>query len=65
MDIVDDLDMFGEDPVNHLGNILAPVASLLNHNCNPNVSRLFKNGKIIVFSIRPIKKYDQVYDIQK
>lgn len=45
----------------NLGTILTPCSSLFNHSCNANAYALScKGGKRIIFSIRPIKKNEQV-----
>lgn len=49
-----------------LGTIVGPCLSLFNHSCYPNVLRIFcKGGRVMLFSMRPIKKNEQVIKIDK
>lgn len=44
-----------------LGLIGAPACSLFNHSCVENVNRIYcRDGNIMLFSTRPIKKNEQV-----
>lgn len=36
--------------------------SLLNHSCAPNIVRIYKNTKLLIFILRPIKANDILYD---
>ncbi|KAJ8674754.1 hypothetical protein QAD02_010540 [Eretmocerus hayati] len=45
------------------GTYIAPVTSLLNHSCDPNVRRCFtEDKKVILYAIHPIKKGSQLFD---
>ncbi|XP_058808124.1 SET and MYND domain-containing protein 4-like [Phymastichus coffea] len=45
------------------GQALAPVTSLINHSCNPNVNKLYTDdGKVIYYCILPITKDSQIFD---
>lgn len=44
-----------------LGLTVAPCSSLFNHSCCANIGKLScKNGVTMLFSVRPIKKNEQV-----
>ncbi|KAJ8674917.1 hypothetical protein QAD02_010703 [Eretmocerus hayati] len=39
------------------------ISSLINHSCNPNVSRCFaENNNVIVYALQPIKKGSQIFE---
>ncbi|KAL1397456.1 hypothetical protein pipiens_009754 [Culex pipiens pipiens] len=40
--------------------IFSPIASLLNHSCDPNVTAQIDSGSIKVIVLRPIRKGDQI-----
>uniref|UniRef100_A0A8D8I8C4 SET and MYND domain-containing protein 4 n=1 Tax=Culex pipiens TaxID=7175 RepID=A0A8D8I8C4_CULPI len=40
--------------------ILSPVASLINHSCDPNVISVVDSGRIKIIVLRPIQKGDQI-----
>ncbi|XP_014222568.1 SET and MYND domain-containing protein 4-like [Trichogramma pretiosum] len=45
------------------GVSITPLASLINHSCNPNARRCFgKNQEFILYAIQPIKKNYQIFD---
>ncbi|XP_058794946.1 SET and MYND domain-containing protein DDB_G0273591-like [Phymastichus coffea] len=45
------------------GAVIAPFSSFINHSCASNVSRLFlPKNRIVMFTIAPVKKGDQLYD---
>ncbi|XP_001600173.2 SET and MYND domain-containing protein 4-like [Nasonia vitripennis] len=45
------------------GLYIAPITSLLNHSCIPNVKRCFSNNySVIVYAVQPIKKGSQLFD---
>ena len=44
-----------------VGSAINTACSVFNHSCLPNVSRIFLVGaKLVMYSMRPIKKGDQV-----
>jgi SET domain len=44
-----------------IGSGLCPFASLFNHSCDPNVSRVTFNNKIVFIVSRPVKSGDQLF----
>lgn len=42
------------------GAALMPFLSLINHSCNPNILRVSRSAHIIVYTMYPIKKDEQV-----
>lgn len=42
------------------GITMSVCSSLMKHSCIPNVGRLNKDGKTIFYSLKPLKKGDQV-----
>ncbi|XP_037048121.1 SET and MYND domain-containing protein 4-like [Bradysia coprophila] len=44
------------------GNGSYPLASLLNHDCAPNIIKAFIDDKVVLVVQRPIKKGDQLFD---
>lgn len=44
-----------------IGSGLCPFASLFNHSCDPNVSRVTFNNKIVFVVSRPVKAGDQLF----
>lgn len=55
-----DLDLHENCERTGLGNIMALCGSLMNHSCNANTDRIFRDGKIIICANRPIEKDEQV-----
>lgn len=48
------------DEVYDCGAVIGICSSLINHSCVPNAYPVFKNGKIVILSSRPIRKNEQV-----
>ncbi|KAJ8603899.1 hypothetical protein MRB53_042034 [Persea americana] len=44
-----------------LGLCLDPIASSMNHSCDPNVSVVFDGPRLVVQALRPIKKDDELF----
>jgi hypothetical protein len=45
---------------NKIGATALPFCSLINHSCNPNVSRITTKECTIIFALVPIEKDSQV-----
>ncbi|KAL7295803.1 hypothetical protein TKK_0010853 [Trichogramma kaykai] len=45
------------------GQVIAPLASLVNHECDPNVRKVFTyNKKVMFYAIKAIEKHSQIFD---
>ncbi|XP_076629967.1 protein-lysine N-methyltransferase SMYD4-like [Colletes latitarsis] len=44
------------------GSAIMPFLSFINHNCNPNITRHFRSGHMIMSALYPIEKGEQIFD---
>jgi SET domain-containing protein len=43
------------------GRAICLFISLLNHSCDPNVNTIMVNNKEVVYTVKPIKKGEQLF----